>query len=180
MTITQRIKFYLPAWKRALDANWRKGPGGIEIIPGLGPNEWRDKVAGAAAQVAAKENRPPTAEDLRHAGVYVATGKWSSRSLANRDTNKLVALCKLLENPEDLSALVLFQNPQNSDRAALIARIEKVPAAYVAHICRSKFKREHWRTLNDAQLRLMSITLNHRSPELPAPKPGARQYHLKP
>lgn len=168
MTPAQRTRLYLPAWRRAFDANWRKGAGGVEIIPELPVNPWRDQVAEAAAQAAAKENRPPTPEDLRHAAVFVATNKWSSKALNNRETNRLVSLCKLLVDPLDLSATVAFQNPANADREALISRIKLHPAAYVAAIARGKFKVDDWTVLNDYQIRHLSWTLNHRTPVKPA------------
>lgn len=178
MTEKQRLHFYLPTWARAYKANWRSADGGVEVIPGLPENEYRTKVAEVASQLAAEDNRVPKTDDLRKACTYIATGKWSSKKLNNKAVNRLVCFLRLLINPDDLSSLVVWQNPTDfsrSERPGLEARIRKYPEAYVQHLVRTQSHGlcTDWRQLDNAKLQHLVWTLSRRSvPGAPAARPA--------
>jgi hypothetical protein len=163
MTPAQKTRFYLPAWTAAWRANWHMVEGRVTALPNLPPNEFRDTVAAVAAELCAKEDRLPKADDIRRACTFVATKKHSSKGLNTAQTNRLVSLLKLLVNPENLAAMVGWTSPQQAADQALDARLRKFPQAYAEQISYGKFGTIRYMSLSHTQKSHLLWTLNNRN-----------------
>ena len=75
------------------------------------------KVLTTAEVLAHGHHRSVTADDLRRGCNVVATGKISSGDLDNKQTNRVVALFKLLTDPDDLDAVMNWLHPENARSA---------------------------------------------------------------
>ncbi len=170
MTDKQRFGFYFPAWRRACEANgWRMEKGrlmGAGIQDGaLGeaalPSEWVRKVVTFARQIAAMEHRGPTVNDLRHGAHVMALGRdKSSTVLTNSEVDRVATLFKLLADPDDLDAMMHWQDPGMSEKNRLEWAIQHAaPEAYVREIASRKFGTRMWEWLQMDQMRQLLMTL---------------------
>jgi hypothetical protein len=129
MTEAQQRRFYFPAWNTCSVANkWFMQRGRLAADLAEQREEystWPDpasevylKVVTAAEQLALQQHRGVTADDLRHACNVVATGRQSSGTLDNKQTNRVVSLFRLLTDPDDLDAVMNWLNPERLEAAS--------------------------------------------------------------
>jgi hypothetical protein len=169
MTTAQAYRFYFPAWSACVKANaWHMEDGRL-VGNGLSDqpstiNDQLPKVLTFARQIAQAQHRGPMVDDLRHACHIVALGRdKSSKVLNNAELDRVVALFKLLADPEDLSAIMAWENPVEAD----VKRVKwfitnTAPSAYVAAIARDKFGTSDWESLDLKQMRFLAMTLANR------------------
>ena len=64
---------------------------------------------------------------LNHYGFinWYRTGKIKSGELDNKQTNRVVALFKLLTDPDDLDAVMNWLHPENAERGSFVAFLKK-------------------------------------------------------
>jgi arylamine N-acetyltransferase len=111
-----------------------------------------------AEQLALREHRAVTADDLRHACYLAAFGRVASMRAAdpmtNGEFNRLLALWAVLIDPDNLAAQVDWMHPEEAARRGLVASIlRSAPGeAYVIAISKRKFGTAAWRDLGDRQL----------------------------
>lgn len=176
MTEKQKFKFYFPAWNRCARANnWIMKKGRLvaeEPSPDITLPE-RAQVWTYARQLAALEHRGITPNDFRHACHIVALKRdKSSAQLDTREVNRVVALFDLLADPHDLQARMNWENPENKERASLIARLKKLaPEAYIIHLTTDLWDTKAWQDLQQWQLVKLVRLLQTRKPAWNRPRP---------
>lgn len=175
MTEAQQRSFYFPAWNRCTRANdWRMERGrlvGKRAASHGGPetSALYERVWIAAEELARRQARSVTAEDLRHACHVVALGRdKSSKELRNAEVDRVVGLFRVLQDPDDLDALLDWLHPENGERKRLVAAIKAAaPHAYIDRICRSRsdwnYEPPFWEDLELSALRQLRITLRRRT-----------------
>ncbi len=174
MTDSQKFKFYFPSWNRCAKANsWKMSKGRLvaepqsnSLLPEL------SQVWTYARQIADREHRGIEPNDLRH-GCHIVALRHdkSSEQLTNKEVNRVVALFDLLADPDDLAARIKWENPENSDKASLIAAIKaRAPYAYVAAIAQDQCGTKDWESLQTWQLQNLLRTVNKRKPNFPRPQ----------
>ena len=104
-----------------------------------------------------------TAHDLRHRCHVIATGKAvSSKSATNAQLDRIFTLFKLLIDPDDLDAVLAWENPTQGQRKRMEHYIAKFNPHYVDKLLKNKFRAGHISELNEAQLKQLCTTLAHR------------------
>ncbi len=167
MTTRQQRFLYFPAWRRALAAGWAKRDGVLFPRPALQPAQ-RDLVEQIHTQASshvARQYRGVDADDLRHAAHVVAIGRdKSSAQLTNAETDRVLALCRVIANPDDIQAILDWENRSGPDRRRLLWVIEHGPApeAYVQTVANGKFGTADLRKLSTPQLLMLATTLSAR------------------
>jgi hypothetical protein len=168
MTDSQRKFFYFPAWSACAKANaWREERGRLVAdLDGQRADriaapafEERVKVIELAEQFAQREHRAVKADDLRHACNYVASaGKTTHvEDLDNRATTMAVRLFRLLADPDNLEAVMVWLNPAEADRrdyADYMARTTN--EAVLIAISKNAWETSNWRDQSLDQLRWLN------------------------
>lgn len=158
MTDAQKFGFYLPVWNRCALANsWKMLGRPSRLVADLDAQEERFratpgpggecglKVLTFARQIALQEHRGVIAEDLRRACTLAATGKLSSKHLNNTEVNKLVALLRLLINPDHLKSVDELEHPEIAAKRGLIVSIKRwAPEGLLGHIFSNAYGTKHW------------------------------------
>lgn len=104
-----------------------------------------------------------TADDLRHACTVFAVGRnGSSKSFTNADFDRVLALLRLLGDPQNLKNLVAFQDGESGERRRHIHVITQAGAPYWQSIARDRFGHTDLDRLTLAQLRQLSLTIRNR------------------
>ena len=138
MTDAQEKKYWRD-WGGVVRANaWKMQRGRLD--PDAAPaarSVWHAQVWSAAEARAAQEHRSVTADDLRHGCCRVATG----RDLTHRKIfqgsacSRLFTLFQLLVDPDNLAAVMRWEDRSQDERTALVVRIRKsAPEGYVRQI----------------------------------------------
>ncbi len=173
MTEAQQRRLYFPAWERCARANhWVMERG--RLVADLAKQtkdflEWPGRehpvwmvgpaVIGYAEMLAVVGHRRVTAEDLRHGCNLVATGgkKESSGAMDNRETSRVVSLFALLEEPDNVGAVLEWLHPENAERRGLVSWIRKqAPEATLVAIARNAFGTVFWEDLDGGKLKWLA------------------------
>ena len=167
MTPAQLRRFYFRAWaacSRAL--GWNRAPVRLPSHGAPGVDVLYQEAWFYAETLALKAGRSVVADELRHGCHYVALGAdKSAKALTNAEADCVVALFNLLAAPDDLGAMLAWQNPEAGAVKRLAWSIEHLaPAAYVEALASDKFGTRAWRTLSEASLRPLALTLRNRRP----------------
>lgn len=163
MTTVQAKKLYWPLWSKALRMAWFKHPTDGLVIQSAEP--LAAEITLAAQESADAEFRSVTANDLRHAAHRMALGRDKSSShLTNRELDRIVALFRILGDPDDLKARLEYDHPERGERRRqdYVVRTA-VPEAYARHVAADKFGTTNLDGLNDHQTRELAMTLRCRS-----------------
>jgi hypothetical protein len=175
MTQRQQIGLYFPAWgKAAANHGWnRRGVGQRVDFFGNSPelNELYQRIWNIAEERAGTHDShrflppAPGAEDFRHACHVVALGAdKSSTQLTNAELDRILALFKLLADPDDLSATLAWNNPQEEKRKRMLWWIQNnCVESYVVEVCRQKFQTDDFESLSFKQLGQLHLTLKKRA-----------------
>ena len=116
-----------------------------------------------AERLAAQEHRALAADDLRRACSMVATGRLvSSKRLSNAELDRVLALFRLLAEPDNLAAVRAWFDSDGGERRRHLYVIRQSPPAYVSAIARDKFGTTDLDRLTLEQLRQLSLTLRNR------------------
>jgi hypothetical protein len=103
----------------------------------------------------------------------------SSKDLTNRELDRVVCLFRLLTEPDDIAAMVEWNNPDMGERKRLLYAIEHAaPEAYVAAIASDRFGTELWQDLAVPELRQLAVTLKGRQRRWNEEKPAAARPAL--
>lgn len=176
MTEAQQRRFYFPCWNACAVANgWFMVKGRLRADLVTQREEyaaWSDparelylKVVTTAEQLALQNHRHVVADDLRRGCNVVATGKISSGDLDNKQTNRVVALFKLLADPEDLDAVMNWIHPENAERGSFVAFLKKkAHEGLIVTIARNAFATSDWESLPIEKLRWLAKELKNREP----------------
>jgi hypothetical protein len=170
MTPRQHKSFYFPAWNKCARAQGWHTQAAIQNPQSSIPNPQfaallASQILVAAAQLARADHRGLTPSDFRHACTIVALGQdKSSLALTNREVQRVVDLFRVLAEPENLSAIAHWNDPELAEKENLIGAAQaKAPAAYVMAILKDRFHSTVMSDLSVRQLRLLCLTLNQRS-----------------
>ncbi len=166
MTTAQAKRLYFPAWRTAFQHCWQADRGQLVARPGR-----TESLRLSVVEVFAKRRAGARAaivgpDDLRHACHLAALGRdKSSKDMTNQDIDQVLAFFRLLVDPDDLSAQVALDNPDQEARRRLEWSVTHtgLPEAYVLKVCSQKFGTREWKTLDDEQLRQLVITLKARA-----------------
>jgi hypothetical protein len=188
MTTNQQRRLYFPAWHNAAKNHGWHRKGLAVRVPFFGNaeiNALYQRIVTIAEERQAVERSisGPCGEHYRHACHIVAFGKdISSSQLTNKQLDRILALFKLLADPDDLSATLAWHNPEDSARTRLLWFLRhKCIESYVVEICREKFGTDNWEALDYPELRQLHMTLKNRPRALkpdridqatPAPAPA--------
>lgn len=177
MTPAQKFKFYFPAWNACVKANGWHMQGGMVQFDGSRLTEEGRKVFQFARQRAISQKRPMKLDDVRHGVHWLALGRdKSSEHLTNANLDRVVALFKLLADPEDLGARM---NQDAYDRGEDPGAIERLnwmirnaaPAAYVAKVSLDMCGSRDWESLPIAQKHVLARALKQRKVSFRRPMP---------
>jgi hypothetical protein len=171
MTDAQLRRLYHPAWRRAA-ARWWKESRGVATRTGQVPlaladslGQLLDEIEDLATVCAAKRGAEQwDLRDLRY-GCHgrALTAFRPSKALTNRDLDRVLALWRVLEDPDDVGAWLDWENPERADRRRLEYLVPRLaPAEYTAAIVRD-LGASHWSDLDDGALRKLVMTLGNRS-----------------
>jgi hypothetical protein len=168
MTTSQKLDFYLPAWRKTAAALGWHGRTPATRLPSHGhglANTLYQAVWDAATELAWQQMRAVHADDLRHACSFVATSDlWtksqaqlaatgrkipgargansSSKSFTTAETNHVVRLFRVLLEPDNLTHWIAWNNPEEADRqSVLISLLDHADEAYAETIARRRFGR---------------------------------------
>jgi hypothetical protein len=180
MTFSQRIHFFMPAWRDACKVHgWRESLTGMALVAtrksDWGVAETADlyqSVWSVGIGLAQAREEELTEEILRHAATLIATNdkargfrrpQTSSKGLNNAETNHAVALFRLLADPDDMSAMTAWLHPEQAQKRGLIDQITRLaPLAKVLAMARSIHKVGDLEELTEAQLLWYIRELKHR------------------
>jgi hypothetical protein len=186
MTLNQKFKFYFPAWNDCCQANsWRMEKKRLVIDESRITEEGR-KVLTLARQRAQMANRPTAVDDMRHGAHILALGRdKSSEHLTNAEVDRVVTLFRLLQDPEDLDAVMKWQSYQRGEDPGEIKRLDyaighAAPDAYVRQICADRFGTRMWEDLEKSQKRQLAMTLKERNKSFrkPMQRGDAQPQHI--
>jgi hypothetical protein len=182
MTDKQRKCLYFPLWRRAFDANWTVGDGGVaRPRPDRAPSEELDAIEDMAIRIARQRgaDSPTGPEDYRHAANFVATAhlrqklggsaakvrpKLSSTQFTTQETTHFAKLAKLLAGTATLADVMAWNNPLLAEVDRLRAAIRAFNPAYVSALARGpRFGGcLNWEKLEYDQLKQLLLTLQNR------------------
>jgi hypothetical protein len=151
MTSDQSNRIYFPLWRGAFAANWRLENGVPVLLDKPANPHLAGQIDGLARATARSQFRALKVDDLRYAShvVFLAAEK-SSKDITNKELDLLLANYKLLVNPDDLSAVMGVQHPDQAARIRQIHALERCgkPEALLQEWC-SYFNggRRDWRDL---------------------------------
>lgn len=162
--------FYFPRWNRCARAHgWTMAEGrlqGARLDNFGGPevNGLYQRVWSAALELSRQHCSAPTADDLRHGCTVVALGRHkSSKSFTQKELDRVTDLFALLTNPDDVGAMMRWNDPDIGSRKRLVWAIgHAAPAGYVTAIAADKFGTKVWEHLDNEQLRQLLMTLKER------------------
>lgn len=105
-----------------------------------------------------------TAEALRHAVHVVALGRdASSKQLTNAEFDRVLALFRLLAEPDKLAHLEAWESADAGERRRHLYVIRQAAPAYWQRICRDRFGHCDLDRLPLESLRQFSLTLRERA-----------------
>lgn len=150
MTPAQQRRFYFPAWQ---DAARRRGWVMMEgrLIADLDARLWLPpehpltdllpQIHAHARTLASADQRAVKPDDLRHACHLVALGhNQSSKRLTNTETDRVVALFRLIADPDSLTHLTAWAEPEQAQRRRYVRACRLLATdAYILAIARDKF-----------------------------------------
>jgi hypothetical protein len=175
LTEAQQRRFYFPAWNSCAVANkWFMTRGRLNadlaeqtIAYASWPEPGRElysKVVCLAGELAGREHRATVPDDLRHACNIVAAGRQGSGSLDNKQTNRVVCLFRLLQDPEDLNAIMNWLNPDQADQKSYVAYLRKCGhEAAIISISVNAYGTRQWEDLPIEKLRWLCKQLKERT-----------------
>lgn len=108
-----------------------------------------------------------TPDDLRHAVTAVATGEvQSSAGLSNREFDRVLAVLRLLANPDDLEAMLEWQDTEGRRGRRLRQEwtLRRAPVGYVRTVAGDKTGTKGWEGLDDERVNQLHMTIQNRSP----------------
>lgn len=169
MTKSQ-TQLYWRSWALVVAAHdWRMEAGRLvgqrqEIWQGCDLNALYQDVWECAEHLASHGQRSVAADDLRHACTVIATGhQVSSRHMTNEQFDRVLALFRLLADPNNLNHMLAWENAEAGERRRQLHVITRnAPAAYVRAIARDKFGTSVLEDLNLKQLRELALTIRMR------------------
>ena len=176
MTEAQQRRFYFPAWNDCAVANgWIMKKGRIQNPGDRSQYEtWSEparslalKVITIAEQLAGRDHSAVVPDHLRHGCNFVASEGRTIRSadLTNKETNRAVNLFRLLRDPDDLEAVMNWENPDNADRQSYVVFLKKqFNEATIIAISRNAFGTAHWEELPIEKLRWIAKQGRNRRP----------------
>lgn len=175
MTDKQRKFLYFPAWHEAVSANqWRMEAKRL-VTPAARFTDESKQIIQLAHERALADHRGPVIEDLRHAcHVFALGADKSSADLTNKEVDGVVALFRVLKDPEDLDARMAWegflegrktgQYPGDAKRLEYFIT-RTAPDAYVRQVAADKFGTRLWENLTLPQKRSLAMTLANRKKE---------------
>lgn len=176
MTAAQ-TQLYWKAWSAVVRAHGWRGQGAALaashqacwVSPSL--DRTYQAIWSMASGLAWQEGRGSlTADDLRHACAAIALGRVaSSKGFTNQDLDRVLALFRLLAEPEKLAHLKAWDNRDAGERRRHVHVITQAPAAYWQRIAADKFGHADLDRLPLEQLRQLSLTLRRRVAARPQP-----------
>jgi hypothetical protein len=191
MTPNQRL-FYFKLWQKVAQAHdWimvqRRLLGRREEKFGREESSRLYNAIWDAAEILAQNNhRSVTADDLRHACHLVAIfpqkaaskqklAPISSKDISNKQLDRVIALFRVLINPNDIAASIAWSDPSVGEKQRLIYVIKNAaPLAYIDSICRDKFgllyTSPFYEDLELNELRQLAMTLRNRQVGTVAPR----------
>lgn len=188
MTPAQQRRFYFPAWQ---DAAKRRGWLMMEgrLMADLDAPLWLPPehpltdllplIHQHARTRAAAAGHAPQPDDLRHACTIAALGRdKSSTRFTNAETDRLVALFRLIADPENLAHLTAWAEPEQATRRRYLRACRELATdAYILAIARDKFgpgefEPPFWENLRLPHLAQLLLTLRHRHPTKHQPPRG--------
>jgi hypothetical protein len=164
MTTRQQIGLYFPAWgKAAANHGWHRKCALRHRVSFFGNQELNDLYQ-RIWDIALDRAVLPSCEDFRHACHVVVLGvDKSSTQLTNAELDRILALFKLLADPDDLSATLAWNNPSEEKRKRMLWWIQNnCVESYVVEVCRQKFQTDDLESLNFKQLGQLHLTLKNR------------------
>lgn len=176
MTTAQQRRLYFPAWNNAArNHGWHKAGLWRGAEPFFGSPMLNPIYQRICAIALERSPSGPCGEHFRHACHIVAFGQdKSSSTLTNRELDRILALFALLADPDDLDAMLRWNNPEQEARKRMLWWLRKnCEPAYIAQIAREKFATDRWETLDYEDLRKLHMTLKNR-PNAQRPNKAAR------
>lgn len=163
MTSAQAKKLYWPLWSKALRTAWFRDPAAGYVLQSAEP--MAEQITLDAQARAHDECRALSQDDLRHAAHRLALGHdQSSKTLDNRDLDRLVSLFRILADPDDLRARLDWDHPERTARRRYDHVIRtSVPEAYARHVSADKFGQADPERLSHSQARDLAMTLRARA-----------------
>jgi hypothetical protein len=103
-------------------------------------------------------------EGLRHAMHIQALGcNMSHKDMDNREVDRVFKTLELLADPDNLDAVLFFENPDREEKKRLLWRIDRTASKrYIQSISADKFGTIHYEDLDRTQLEQLRNTLTNR------------------
>jgi hypothetical protein len=177
---------YWRMWSRVVDANdWQMSKGRLASPLAPHGSAHAHRVLILAGEIAQRQHRSVTADDLRHACHAAAVGREKShKDLTNAEFSRVLTAFKLLIEPDDLDAQMNWDNPDRDARRSLVASINKIaPHAAIDAICKNAFQNYNspfWEDLGLDQLKWLIRTLKDRAARRLRPIRAAANFQAVP
>lgn len=169
MTPAQKFHFYFPAWNACVKANGWHMRGGMVQFDGGRLTEEGVKMVTFARQRALMAKRPMSIDDFRHGAHWLALGRdKSSEHLTNAEVDRVVALFRLLANPDDLGARMKWDAYTRGEDPGAVQRVDwfirqAAPAAYTAKVSLDMCGTRDWESLPIAKKNVLARALKQRN-----------------
>jgi ribosomal 50S subunit-associated protein YjgA (DUF615 family) len=167
MLTAPQVTLYGKRWGAVCHANdWRMERG--RLLPAgsasAAVSPLHREVFALAEQHAQQNHRAITVEDLRKGCVAAITGRYqSTKDLNNAQFSRLLALFRLLIDPDDIDARMDWDNPQRDEERRINHFIEHAaPDAYTRHIAGDRFGTRLWEDLPLADRKQLANMLRAR------------------
>lgn len=159
-----QTQYYFSLWNAACRANGWHMESCRLVLDKTKDSEFTRAVFTLADQLAKKQHRAKTIDDIRHASHWFALGQAiSSKQIGTREFGRVKVLFRLIADSDDLAARMAWLNPEDEDRKVLLWTIRSMaPEAYTRAISADKFQTKEWEGLPVSFLRQLVITLKGR------------------
>lgn len=171
MTSAQQRRLYFPAWREAARRWWTEAKG-VATRTGTCPPSMADtlgqlleEIEDLATVCAAKRGSETwNLRDLRY-GCHgrALTAFVRSEALTNKQLDRVLALFRLLADPEDTAAWIEWEDPGRADRRRLEYLVPRLASAEYTQAIVRDLGASHWTALSDESLRRLVMTLGNRS-----------------
>ena len=169
-----QTQFYFRTWQAAAAAHgWNFKAGVVAALAAHHAGEvWQSPALNRtlapiyehAEFSAQRDGREVTGNDLRHACTALAVGRQaSSKSFSNQDFDCVLALLRVLAEPQNLKYLAAFEHADESgERRRHVHVITQADEFYWRKISRDRFGHFDLDRLTLVQLRQLSLTIRNR------------------
>ncbi len=168
MLTPPQITHYGRRWGAVCSSNhWKMARGRLagEADPSRSRSEWHSETWAIAEDYASTRECAMSVDVMRRACTAIVAGRHcSTKDLTNAQFDRLLTLFDLLIDPDNLTAVMKWNDESEGLRRRCFWLIRKsAPEAYIRTVCADKFGTSHWEDLPVDSLKQLAMTLTNRN-----------------